>query len=73
MALDDQFLTLALILPDGRVVARNDRRPGSAPRDLPVDRAAVRDGRRWYAFSGEILYMTQPVMFDGRLLGVCVR
>ncbi len=71
VAIDNQLLTLAFLLPDGQVLGRYDRRhaPGGQPPALQTDPTAVREGREWFAFGGHTLSMTRPLRFDGEVIG----
>jgi PAS domain S-box-containing protein len=65
----DQVLMAALLLRNGEILSRYERRPGRHPATPEFDRAQVLSGRAWHAFRDSTLAIATPIVFKGDVIG----
>src|SRR6185295_18666235 len=61
-------VTAAMLLRDGRILARFDRDPNH-PVAVMVDEATLQRAQPWHVFSGESLLLTRPILLGGEAIG----
>ncbi len=70
VAVSENIVGAAVLLPDGRVFARYDRADNGRPGATPIfDAAAVAGGRPWHMFGDGVVMVTRPAILESELLG----